>query len=191
MIRGRLASSAASSSIRPRQWRVGEAPLRGRLPARRIRPGRTPAGDGRRAHRHRAPLPHRRDLLGGLGHRPALATAYTRAYNRYIVDFCSHDPVRLVPVAHLSLHRPGRRRRRSHARPRRRLRAVYLSPDRASRGGRAVRRPAFDRSGQRCRTSTCRSGSTSSCATAPMLSPWMPKRGAGRECSASRSSPST
>ncbi|MDH4147190.1 MAG: hypothetical protein OEY23_18705, partial [Acidimicrobiia bacterium] len=32
-----------------------------------------------------------------------LANAYTRAYNRYIVDFCSHDRSRLVPVAHLSL----------------------------------------------------------------------------------------
>ena len=37
---------------------------------------------------------------------PALATAYTRAYNRYIVDFCSHDPARLVPVAHISLIDP-------------------------------------------------------------------------------------
>jgi hypothetical protein len=34
---------------------------------------------------------------------PALATAYARAYNRYIVDFCSHERRRLVPVAHISL----------------------------------------------------------------------------------------
>src|SRR6266568_1245705 len=39
----------------------------------------------------------------GMVTEPALATAYSRAYNRYIVDFCSHDPRRLVPVAHISL----------------------------------------------------------------------------------------
>src|SRR6202000_488194 len=33
----------------------------------------------------------------------ALASAYTRAYNRYIVDFCAHDRKRLVPVAHINL----------------------------------------------------------------------------------------
>jgi len=32
-----------------------------------------------------------------------LATAYTRAYNRWLVDFCRTDPKRLYPVAHISL----------------------------------------------------------------------------------------
>jgi predicted TIM-barrel fold metal-dependent hydrolase len=35
-----------------------------------------------------------------------MAQAYTRAYNRYIVDFCSDSGGRLVPVAHLSLGDP-------------------------------------------------------------------------------------
>lgn len=36
-----------------------------------------------------------------------LAQAYTRAYNRYIVDFCSESGGRLIPVAHLSLGDPA------------------------------------------------------------------------------------
>ncbi len=32
-----------------------------------------------------------------------LAQAYTRAYNRWIVDFCSESGGRLIPIAHLSL----------------------------------------------------------------------------------------
>ena len=36
----------------------------------------------------------------------ALATAYTRAYNRWLVDFCRTDPKRLYPVAHISLLDP-------------------------------------------------------------------------------------
>ncbi len=37
---------------------------------------------------------------------PELAQAYTRAYNRYIVDFCSDSGGRLIPIAHLSLGDP-------------------------------------------------------------------------------------
>lgn len=33
----------------------------------------------------------------------ALAAAYCRAYNNWIVDFCTADPKRLVPVAHIVL----------------------------------------------------------------------------------------
>src|SRR3954471_3399871 len=36
---------------------------------------------------------------------PELSQAYTRAYNRWICDFCSESP-RLVPTAHLSLTDP-------------------------------------------------------------------------------------
>src|SRR4029077_10371587 len=32
-----------------------------------------------------------------------LAQAYTRAYNRWIVDFCADSGGRLIPIAHLSL----------------------------------------------------------------------------------------
>lgn len=75
---------------------------------------------------------------------PALANAYTRAYNRYIVDFCAHDPIRLVPVAHISLLDPdfavaeARRAREAGCR------AIYLSPDLEARGGRQLMDPAFD-----------------------------------------------
>ncbi len=34
---------------------------------------------------------------------PALADAYARAYNRWIVDFCSDTHGRLVPIAHIAL----------------------------------------------------------------------------------------
>ncbi len=37
-----------------------------------------------------------------------LAAAYTRAYNRWIADFCRHDPKRLIPAAHISLLDPER-----------------------------------------------------------------------------------
>jgi uncharacterized protein len=36
-----------------------------------------------------------------------LAQAYTRAYNRYIVDFCADSGGKLLPVAHLSLGDPA------------------------------------------------------------------------------------
>jgi predicted TIM-barrel fold metal-dependent hydrolase len=76
---------------------------------------------------------------------PALATAYARAYNRYIVDFCSHERRRLVPVAHISLiDEQGAVEEAIRARdagcP-----AIYLSPDVPSRGGRGLSDPAFDR----------------------------------------------
>ncbi|MGH7814755.1 MAG: amidohydrolase family protein [Candidatus Binataceae bacterium] len=35
-----------------------------------------------------------------------LAQAYTRAYNRYIVDYCSDSGGKLIPIAHLSLGDP-------------------------------------------------------------------------------------
>ena len=34
---------------------------------------------------------------------PELAIAYSRAYNRWIVDWCSDSGGRLVPIAHISL----------------------------------------------------------------------------------------
>ena len=38
---------------------------------------------------------------------PELASAYTRAYNRWIVDFCSGSGGRLAPIAHISLSDPA------------------------------------------------------------------------------------
>jgi predicted TIM-barrel fold metal-dependent hydrolase len=67
---------------------------------------------------------------------PQLATAYSRAYNRWIVDFCSHDRKRLVPIAHICLKDPQgaveevKRARKAGCA------GVYLSPDPESRDGR-------------------------------------------------------
>ena len=72
----------------------------------------------------------------GLVETPALATAYSRAYNRWIVDFCSHDRRRLVPIAHICLKDPAgaveevKRARKDGCA------GIYLSPDPVSRGGR-------------------------------------------------------
>jgi predicted TIM-barrel fold metal-dependent hydrolase len=74
---------------------------------------------------------------------PALATAYTRAYNRWIVDFCSTDRRRLVPVAHITLLDPEgavqevRRARQAGCA------GVYLSPDLQARRGRMFDDPVF------------------------------------------------
>ena len=169
------------------------AALRGRLPAGRLRPGGAPAGHGRRGHRHRAPLPDVGICWEGSVTDPALATAYTRAYNRYIVDFCSHDPVRLVPVAHLSLHRRGRRGRGERAAPARPgCRAVYLSPDLPARAGRALDDPAFDRFWSTLEDLDMPVG-FHVVVRDPRSSSLVDRRSGARaaSCSASRSSPST
>jgi predicted TIM-barrel fold metal-dependent hydrolase len=70
-----------------------------------------------------------------------LADAYARAYNRYIVDFCSYDRKRLVPVAHINLLNvdlaiaEAKRARKDGCV------GIYLSPDPASRGGRWLADP--------------------------------------------------
>ncbi len=74
---------------------------------------------------------------------PALATAYTKAYNRWIVDFCAYNTQRLYPVAHISLLDPeGATREVIRARKAGCV-GVYLSPDLAARGGRAFVDPVF------------------------------------------------
>ncbi len=75
---------------------------------------------------------------------PLLATAYTQAYNRWIVDFCSHDPQRLYPIAHISLIDPeGAVEEVVRARKAGCV-GVYLSPDLEARGGKAFIDPAFE-----------------------------------------------
>ena len=76
---------------------------------------------------------------------PALATAYTRAYNRWLVEFCQVDRRRLYPVAHISLlDADGAVEEAIRAR-RDGCVGVFLSPDVAARGGRHFDDPAFGR----------------------------------------------
>ena len=79
----------------------------------------------------------------GMVRDPALATAYSRAYNRWIVDFCSQDRRRLVPIAHICLKDPEgavievKRARKDGCA------GVYLSPDPPARDGRQFDDPAL------------------------------------------------
>ncbi|HVO27905.1 MAG TPA: amidohydrolase family protein [Candidatus Margulisiibacteriota bacterium] len=79
----------------------------------------------------------------GLVRDPQLATAYCRAYNRWIVDFCDTDRRRLVPIAHICLMDPAgaieevRRARKDGCA------GVYLSPDPLARGGRQFDDPSL------------------------------------------------
>ena len=75
----------------------------------------------------------------------ALAHAYTEAYNRWLVDFCSYDPKRLVPIAHLNLLDPElalKELRRAHSAG---CRGIYLSPDMFARGRKRFDDPSLDR----------------------------------------------
>jgi predicted TIM-barrel fold metal-dependent hydrolase len=117
----------------------------------------------------------------GLVDEPALATAYARAYNRYIVDFCSHDPRRLVPVAHISLiDEQGAVDEVVRAREAG-CKAVYLSPDLAARGGRHVNDPAFDRFWATVGDLDMPVGFHVVARDRPTFAPLTPARGAGRE----------
>jgi predicted TIM-barrel fold metal-dependent hydrolase len=79
----------------------------------------------------------------GLVRDAKLATAYSRAYNRWIADFCGADRRRLVPIAHICLLDPEgaveevKRARRDGCA------GVYLSPDPVSRGGRQLDDPSL------------------------------------------------
>jgi predicted TIM-barrel fold metal-dependent hydrolase len=81
----------------------------------------------------------------GVVRDPVIATAYTRAYNRWIVDFCSHDRRRLVPVAHICLKDPdGAVEEVKRAREDGCV-GVYLSPDPPARDGRQFDDPELAR----------------------------------------------
>ncbi|ETW92963.1 MAG: hypothetical protein ETSY1_41325 [Candidatus Entotheonella factor] len=74
---------------------------------------------------------------------PKLATAYTRAYNRWLAEFCRANPKRLFPVAHASLLDPeGAVEEVIRAREEGCV-GVYLSPDMAARGGKHFDHPDF------------------------------------------------
>ncbi|NNL87064.1 MAG: amidohydrolase [Myxococcales bacterium] len=75
----------------------------------------------------------------------ALAHAYTEAYNRWIVDFCSHDPKRLVPIAHINLldgELAVAELERAHAEG---CRGIYLSPDMFARARKRFDDESLDR----------------------------------------------
>jgi predicted TIM-barrel fold metal-dependent hydrolase len=74
-----------------------------------------------------------------------LALAYSRAYNRWIVDFCRTEPKRLHPVAHITLLHPEGAVEEVQRARRDGCVGVYLSPDRAARRGKALDHPDFDR----------------------------------------------
>jgi uncharacterized protein len=74
-----------------------------------------------------------------------LATAYTRAYNRWLAEFCRTDPRRLYPVAHISLLDPEDAVEETIRARREGCVGIYLSPDLAARGGRHFDDPAFAR----------------------------------------------
>lgn len=76
---------------------------------------------------------------------PKLATAYTRAYNRWIAEFCRTDPRRLYPIAHISLLDPEGAAEEAVRARKEGCVGVYLSPDLAARGGRSLTDPAFAR----------------------------------------------
>lgn len=76
---------------------------------------------------------------------PALAHAYTEAYNRWLVDFCSHDPQRLVPIMHLNLLDADlavKEMKRAHAAG---CRGIYISPDMFARNRKRFDDPSLDR----------------------------------------------
>ena len=74
-----------------------------------------------------------------------LADAYTRAYNRYIVDFCSFDRKRLVPIAHINLLDVDLAIAEAERARKDGCVGIYLSPDPASRGGRWLGDPELGR----------------------------------------------
>jgi uncharacterized protein len=75
----------------------------------------------------------------------ALATAYTRAYNRWLAEFCRAEPTRLYPVAHISLLDPEGAVEETIRARRDGCVGIYLSPDLAARGGRHFDDPVFAR----------------------------------------------
>ena len=76
---------------------------------------------------------------------PKLATAYSRAYNRWLVDFCSYDKKRLFPIAHISLLDPEGAVEETIRAKKEGCVGVYLSPDMVARGHKHFDHPDFVR----------------------------------------------
>ncbi len=76
---------------------------------------------------------------------PKLATAYSRAYNRWLMDFCSYDKKRLFPIAHISLLDPEGAVEETIRAKKEGAVGVYLSPDMVARGHKHFDHPDFVR----------------------------------------------
>jgi predicted TIM-barrel fold metal-dependent hydrolase len=70
-----------------------------------------------------------------------LATAYSRAYNRWIVEFCSENTDRLKPVAHINLRDPAAACVEATRAREAGCVGVMLAPDPYARGGRMLDDP--------------------------------------------------
>ncbi len=115
----------------------------------------------------------------GLVDGGALATAYTRAYNRYIVEFCSHDRQRLVPVAHLSLLDVDGAIAEAHRARNAGCVGAYLSPDMQARAGKLLSDPSFDPFWATMADLDMPVGFHVVVRDHPFFSQWMPSRGLG------------
>lgn len=81
----------------------------------------------------------------GVVQDPNLATAYTRAYNRWITEFCRANPKRLYPVAHISLLDPAGAVEETLRARKEGCIGVYLSPDLPARNNKRFDDPDFVR----------------------------------------------
>lgn len=75
---------------------------------------------------------------------PALANAYSMAYNRWLVDFCSHDTKRLIPVAHICLLDPIAAAAEATRARKAGCVSALISPDMDSREGKYLDDPSYD-----------------------------------------------
>ena len=167
--------------------------LRGRLPARRLRPGGAPAGHGRRGHRRRAPLPDDRHLLGGSRHRSGAGDrVHPRVQPLHRRLLLARPGAARTGRPHLA-HRRGRRGRRDRAAPARPVAAPSTSRPTWRRAADAASNdPAFDRFWSAAADLDMPVGFHVVVRDQAVLQLVVARRGArAASCSASRSSPST
>lgn len=75
---------------------------------------------------------------------PHLAHAYTQAYNRWLVDFCSADTKRLIPIAHINLLDVDLAVKELDRAQAAGCRGIYISPDLFARAHKRFDDPTFD-----------------------------------------------
>src|SRR4029434_156384 len=95
---------------------------------------------------------------------PGLSSAYCRAYNRWIADFCRDSGGRLVPIAHLSLGDPGEAARELERAVKDACRGAFVCPFTITRVPKAI--PVTTPSSRRPRTLMCRWPSIPPCSAA-------------------------